>query len=234
MSELTTPENNDEASLPIAERYVYSIDPSRLTFMLRLLLSLWIGCIAVSIVLTSMENTILQSSGLTLDELQSHQFTTFLFGMVQLVVTLTTMITFLVWKRRAHLNVRGFGAEGLKFTPLLSIGYYFVPILSVFKPYQAMREIYKASINPRSWETINGSPLLIVWWTIFLVSLGLDQVALRLLLKSETIDELMFANNMNIASDVVSILLGAVVLMLVITISRNQHRLVSQGAKLNS
>src|SRR4051812_40932909 len=54
-----------------------------------------------------------------------------LVGLGQLVIFIVTGITFLRWIHRANVNVRGFGAEGMTFTPGWSVGWYFVPIANL-------------------------------------------------------------------------------------------------------
>ena len=64
---------------------------------------------------------------------------------------------------RVAKNVRALGATGLEFTPGWAVGWFFVPIAGFFKPFQAMREIWKASKNPLRWqEEATGS--VVGWW----------------------------------------------------------------------
>lgn len=83
-------------------------------------------------------------------------------------VGLTTMILVLVWIHRANYNARQLGATGLKMSPGWAVGWYFVPIACFWKPYQAMKEIWQASVNPKHWWRQAGSPLLGWWWALWL------------------------------------------------------------------
>ena len=49
------------------------------------------------------------------------------------------------------------------------MGWYFVPIAWFWKPYQAMREIWRASVNPSDWRGAPVSPLLRWWWGLWMV-----------------------------------------------------------------
>src|SRR5262245_61248809 len=68
-----------------------------------------------------------------------------LIGLVQFIVVVTSAVLFLRWIHRANWNARALGAQGMEFSPGWSIGWYFVPFANLWKPYQAMREIWRAS-----------------------------------------------------------------------------------------
>ena len=89
-----------------------------------------------------------------------------------MVVTLGTAITALMWIHRANYNARQLGASGLKFTPGWAVGWYFIPIASLWKPYQAMKEICQASFNPSGWWDEDAPSLVPLWWALWLVTLG--------------------------------------------------------------
>lgn len=80
-----------------------------------------------------------------------------------------TVITFGWWIYRAGVNSRGFGARGMRVSPAGAIGWYFVPIMNFFRPYQAMKEIWQVSGNPADWRNEKGSPILFGWWTLCVV-----------------------------------------------------------------
>ena len=86
-----------------------------------------------------------------------------------LPIPLVTAILVLTWIHRANHNARQLGAADMQFTPGWAIGWYFVPIAWFWKPYQAMREIWRASRNPADWRGAPVSPLLRWWWVLWIV-----------------------------------------------------------------
>ena len=58
---------------------------------------------------------------------------------------LASTIPILIWVYRAHNNLKREGVEGLKFSPGWAVGSYFVPIMNLFVPFQAMRALYNRS-----------------------------------------------------------------------------------------
>ena len=86
-----------------------------------------------------------------------------LIGAVYLIMYLATVAAFACWIYRANKNARALGASGMQFGPVASVGWYFIPICCLWKPYQAMREIWKASKDPKQWQDQPTAPLL-RWW----------------------------------------------------------------------
>ena len=86
------------------------------------------------------------------------------------VVGLGTDVLVLMWIHRANHNARRLGATNMNFTPGWARGWYFIPIAWFWKPYQAMKEVWKASFNPARWWEDDVSWLLPVWWALWLMT----------------------------------------------------------------
>ena len=69
-------------------------------------------------------------------------------SLIQTIAFLITGVLYLRWIYRANSNARQLGATGMRFTSGWSIGFCFIPIMNLWKPYQTMKEIWKASANP--------------------------------------------------------------------------------------
>src|SRR3546814_11195073 len=50
----------------------------------------------------------------------------------------------------------------------MSVGWFFVPIANLWMPFQAMRQLSKASAKPGDWEAAYTSALLAWWWLFWL------------------------------------------------------------------
>jgi hypothetical protein len=117
-----------------------------------------------------------------------------LIALLQLVVLIGCAFVVLKWIYRANANVRALGAKDMKFTPGWAVGWYFVPILWLWKPYQAMKEIWKASSDPSDWTNASVPPLL-PWWWFFWICIGiLGQVSVRVWLRAKSLDQLLTVN----------------------------------------
>ena len=100
-----------------------------------------------------------------------------LFAIPLAVVTLATGILVLQWIHRANYNARALGATRMEFTPGWAVGWYFIPIANFWKPYQAMKEICRASLRPSRWWEEKAPSLLPLWWGLWLLTSGAEGVS---------------------------------------------------------
>lgn len=83
------------------------------------------------------------------------------------------VILFSAWVYRVNSNARALGAQGMRFSPRWAVGWFFVPIMNLFRPYQVVREAWKAS-DPKvltQWDQIKTPLLLKAWWVMWLLSI---------------------------------------------------------------
>ena len=143
-------------------------------------------------------------------------------GLVQIAVLVITGLVFLRWIFRANANARQLGAADMRFTPGWSIGWYFVPFANLWKPYQAMKEIWLASAAPADWQNHPRGAILPWWWFCFLLSGITGNILFRLARAATDVSTLMSADVMIIIADTASILLSWLALVLVGQIYRMQ------------
>ncbi|HXV62450.1 MAG TPA: DUF4328 domain-containing protein, partial [Vicinamibacteria bacterium] len=78
---------------------------------------------------------------------------------------------FLFWLARANQNARALGSKNMEFTPGWMVGWFFVPVLNLFKPYEAVDELYLAS-DPTSgeddWGASDPPRFILAWWVSWL------------------------------------------------------------------
>jgi hypothetical protein len=94
-------------------------------------------------------------------------------GLGVLVTSVSAWVFFFVWIYRAAANLPGLGRYGMTFSPGGCIGWYFVPFANLWKPPQAMSEIWRASdpaADQGSWISSAGTPLIAAWWASWLIS----------------------------------------------------------------
>ena len=96
----------------------------------------------------------------------------FLLMAIEFGADLGSLIVFLVWVYRANRNARSLGADGMQYTPGWSVGWFFVPIMGLFMPYFAIKEIYQASTSnaAENWQQAAVSPVLGIWWAACVLS----------------------------------------------------------------
>ena len=135
-------------------------DPKRLTAWLQLLL---IGVIVLEVVFAASQFAEARE-GSVRELLQT------IFGIGLFIVYVATIVMFCVWTYRMNANIHALGAANLRFTPGWAVGWYFIPIANLWKPYQVMKEIWRASKNPSGWHDEASSSIVGYWWFWWIIS----------------------------------------------------------------
>lgn len=152
-----------------------------------------------------------------------------LVAILTIFVYLATVVAFLAWIHRAHKNLASFGTAGLEYSPGWAIGGFFVPFLNLVRPFQVMREIWKASNpdvdyqNDRSWQYSASSALIGLWWGTWILAGVLGRLVFRLSRGAKTIDSLLSLTYLSIVSDIINLLPAVLVMVLVRAIDRKQQ-----------
>ena len=90
-------------------------------------------------------------------------------GVIGLVVTVVTGALFLKWTYRVNMNARIL-APDKPVSQGWAIGWYFVPIASLWLPYKAMSETWRISADPKNWKTAPVGSVLRWWWAAMLLA----------------------------------------------------------------
>lgn len=90
-------------------------------------------------------------------------------GLLYLVALIVSIATYLMWLHRAVGNLAvvrsGDAGTPLRFTPGWAVGWYFIPIMNLFRPFQVMGELYRES-NPEH----RSSPQITWWWVLWVAA----------------------------------------------------------------
>lgn len=146
----------------------------------------------------------------------------FVTGLGMVALALLAPIMFLVWFHRAAKNVRAFGHDGLEYSPGWCVGWWFIPIAMLWKPYRAMKEVFRAS-DPEAVREGSSSEWLLrplptmlgLWWGFWIVSKMFDRLAAR-------IPDASTSSALGIVGAVVSIGAAVCVIMIMRTVTKNQ------------
>jgi hypothetical protein len=152
-------------------------------------------------------------------------------GGLQALVTITAAIVFGRWILLAHRNLPALGAENLDVRPGWAIGWFFIPVANLWKPYQAMRTLWKASRDARKWNLEDSTWILPVWWTLWLVSSFLGNYLMRNTFGEESIQRLTMTTQVAIANCIVDVPLYIVASVLVGKIWQGQLAQRQPGAE---
>ncbi len=153
---------------------------------------------------------------------------------LQFLVVIFTAITFLFWIYRAHQNLLAFRPEPLENAPADGVWSFFVPIINLFKPYFVMREIWVESdpalppFGVPTYTSEPSSPLVAIWWVLFLARGVLGSIALIPRRGGQTTAAAITMTEIHIVSYAVSALAAVVACLLVLRILRRQENLAEQ------
>lgn len=104
---------------------------------------------------------------------RTFQTATSLHGLLSPLLSLVAGVAFLNWLHLSHRNLVSLAATSIRFSPGWAVGYYFIPLLNFFRPYQVMREVWAGS-DPGQIDgsPVKRSPARMVgnWWTAWLLA----------------------------------------------------------------
>jgi hypothetical protein len=148
-------------------------------------------------------------------------------GGLAFLVAIATFICFGRWILLAHRNLQALGARHVEFTPGWALGWFFIPVASLWKPYQAMKSLWQMSRHVHKPDIQETTWVLPTWWTLWLVSVYLGGAIFRMQTRGEnTIERLTVMTRVAIGNDLVDVLLNLVAALLVGRIwlaQRRQH-----------
>jgi hypothetical protein len=101
------------------------------------------------------------------------------------VLQIAATILFFFWLYRIQSNLIFLDNQNLEFTPGWAVGWFFIPIANLVKPYQVVREAWQAS-DPKTigceaatWSAVS-SALLVGWWWAFHLAMAIGGNLLRI------------------------------------------------------
>ena len=131
-----------------------------------------------------------------------------IIGIIYLIVYIISIVTFIQWFRRAYYNLQ-LKVPNLLFTDGWAAGSWFVPIISLFRPYQIMEELYNESSDLLEKKGLNVSGLstkyLFWWWALWILSSLVGQVVIRYTLNAESLDDMIFATTSGMFQNIINI-----------------------------
>ena len=81
------------------------------------------------------------------------------------------------WIYRAHANLRDAGVGELHYSPGWSVGSFFVPLVNLVVPFQAMRELYNRSHGEGPWQAASAVEDVTSWWSCQIAATVVSTVA---------------------------------------------------------
>ena len=159
----------------------------------------------------------------------AHRITGVTVFLLQLGILITGALSFLDWLYQARINLRALGVRRLRYTRGWALGAFLVPILNLVRPYQVVREVWKASdpstSDPFEWKRTRTPWILSLWWACFVtyVTLEMLTVGMTAAAGSET-DKLQLARAVGTAADVCAAASAGLAYFIVARVTDAQRR----------
>ena len=145
---------------------------------------------------------------------QANEFRQAIAGIISALVFIVSGVLVLIWIYRANYNARQLG-EYMEYSPGWSVGWYFIPIANLWKPYQAMKEIWECSSDPNNRRAVASSKLLPWWWFLWLAWNISTNFSMRYSDQAEEIEDFINANLISQLSHVFAIPLCIILIVII-------------------
>lgn len=174
--------------------------------------------------------TILDGGYISLTEAESNDSRQQIIAVLFIIIYIISAITFIQWFRRAYFNLHIL-VKGLSHTEGWAAGAWFVPIVSLFKPYQIMAEMFEKTKQLISKHQLQSefkdisSNSIGIWWTLFIINNIIGHIVFRL--PSDTLEEMILVSNINIYQIVIQIPLAILTIKVINQYSELESLLVN-------
>ena len=159
------------------------------------------------------------------DALQAVDQFTLVAGGTYTLIYILCAIAVARWIYRASENAHTLSDE-LTISPGWAVGWYFVPIATLFKPFQAMRETWQASLSPHDPGSVEVPQSMQLWWGLWILASVLGNISFRMSLNAKTAADLVLSSWVDIVSLAVDVPLAVLLITLMRQISANQRSIV--------
>lgn len=149
-------------------------------------------------------------------------------AILYLIVFIISAIIFIRWFRRAYynLNIR----TSCNHSEGWAAGSWFVPIISLFRPYQIMQEMWQKTnilIQSKTSHYIEeaNSSVIAIWWALWIVSNYIGKYVLKSAFKAETIENYLNGTIGDMVVSIISIPLAIVTIILIKSYSQKEEKI---------
>jgi hypothetical protein len=91
-------------------------------------------------------------------------------AVVELAILIACLIVVGRWIYVANANAHGFATEEMSISPGWAVGWFFIPLANLVKPYEGMKETWRASHNAAGLFEEAESPVVGWWWGLWIAN----------------------------------------------------------------
>ena len=158
-----------------------------------------------------------------------------IIGIIQSILYIASIVTFLNWFRRAYGNLHRIGSTPT-YREEMAAWSFFIPFVNLYRPFQIAKEILNLTIkklfeidkNARASST----PLLLgLWWALYLITNFIGNIAFRMGLgDGDTLEDLISLSQAYLFSDALDIPAALITLVIIKKISSVESQLFEKAS----
>jgi len=148
-------------------------------------------------------------------------------GFLFIVVFITSAVFFIRWFRRAYYNL-WMRTGNIKLGEGWAAGAWFVPIISLYRPVQIMKEMHEGTIKQlklRGEQQFSTTQWYILWWILWVTTNFISHIIVRRFFNSDTVEGLLLSTQLEIGSNVLDVVLSVVTLIMIKDYKDKEDRL---------
>lgn len=142
-------------------------------------------------------------------------------GLLMIAVYAVAVVITARWIYRASANAHAM-AGGFQTPPPWAVGWFFIPIANLFKPYKSMSETWRASHSPEAWRKTFAPSVLGQWWACWIVSNIAGNASFRLTMNATDAAGLIAGSACSVVSSVAGIAAALLLRRIVLAITDAQ------------
>jgi hypothetical protein len=154
-----------------------------------------------------------------------------LVGIVTLIVSIISAVTFIQWFRRAYFNLHSL-VPNLTYTEGWAAGSWFVPVIGFFRPYQIMVELYNKTIARLVERKLFDNQsfdlsFVKVWWALWIIVSIIGRVVYKYISEAETLEKFIDCTVFSIVESLLYIPLSLITLKVIKVYSNFENILLN-------
>ena len=146
----------------------------------------------------------------------------FFSGIAIIVVSIFSLVMTLIWTFRASKNAAFMDLYPNRIRPGWAVGWYFIPFANLWKPFEAIKEIWNSSFSPALAPNAPATAAVGFWWAAHVSNNIFEMGLLRKQRRTDDIEVYMAINNALLISTALTVLTGILFIIIMRQVSARQ------------
>jgi len=149
-----------------------------------------------------------------------------LIGVVFLLVFIGCVVTWCMWTHRVMRNAWSFANRysWLETSPGWAVGWFFIPFACLWKPFGALSQAWRATVDPKGGAFLKAPGIMVAWWTVWVISNLLSNFSARMSLGAgDSMDELLTTTKLEMADQLITFAITPLAILVVMKLTKKQQ-----------